>query len=77
MSCEKPTHPSVNNKTIEEAQRASGEALKQAYVLRRAEHWERSCEDCIGIEDGHHYCLIHGIVIKNADIMRCDEFEGA
>jgi hypothetical protein len=43
--------------------------------LRRAEHWERTCDDCNNQEEGKHYCLLHSITVKNMDIMRCEDFE--
>lgn len=54
----------------------SGQIAKAAgFRLANLEQGEKSCEYCIGIEDGHHYCLVLGEQLKNADIMRCDYFE--
>ena len=50
--------------------------FRESIDFRRAEHWEMSCEDCNGIEEGNHCCLVHSIQIKNAELMRCDRFEG-
>ena len=41
--------------------------------LRRAEHWESTCDDCAN-QEGRHYCLLHTIQIKNMDIMRCEDY---
>jgi len=39
--------------------------------LRRAEHDEPTCDDCVyQEEDGRHYCLLHTIQVKNMDIVR-------
>jgi hypothetical protein len=42
--------------------------------LRRAEHWEPTCDDCAN-QEGKHYCLLHSIHIRNMDLMRCGDFE--
>lgn len=51
------------------------EEFMKAAGFRRAEHWEQGCDSCGGLEEGAHYCLVLGVQIKNADIMRCDYFE--
>jgi len=42
-------------------------------VVRLAEHWERTCDDCVA-QEGRHYCLFLSRTIKNMDLMRCDSF---
>jgi hypothetical protein len=32
----------------------------------------KSCDTCESQEEGRHYCLLHGVVIKNMDIKRCE-----
>lgn len=41
--------------------------------IRRAEHWEGTCDDCQS-QEGRHYCLLHTIQVKNMDIMRCEDY---
>jgi len=53
----------------------TNEQFIKSIGFRRAEHWELDCPYCNGIEDGNHYCLVHSIPIKNAELMRCDSFE--
>ena len=33
-----------------------------------------SCEDCARVENAH-YCLLHSVEIKNANIHACDDWE--
>lgn len=36
--------------------------------------WGESCDNCTNQEDGGHYCLLHGIPVKNMDIVQCHEW---
>lgn len=42
--------------------------------LHFAEHWEATCDGCKA-QEGSHYCLLHSVLIKNMDIMTCDDIE--
>jgi hypothetical protein len=35
-----------------------------------------SCDFCIYQEEGKHFCLLHGVQIKNMDAVACGDFEG-
>uniref|UniRef100_A0A6H1ZFN6 Uncharacterized protein n=1 Tax=viral metagenome TaxID=1070528 RepID=A0A6H1ZFN6_9ZZZZ len=35
---------------------------------------KRCCDTCEGQEEGGHYCLIHGEVVKNMDLCACVEW---
>ena len=43
--------------------------------IRETEDFERSCDQCDCQEDGGHYCLLHGVQMKNMNIMTCDDWE--
>ena len=43
-------------------------------ILRRIKEDEKPCDDCDS-QEGHHYCLLRGMVVKNMDIMTCDDFK--
>jgi len=31
----------------------------------------KSCDTCES-QEGRHYCLLHGVMVKNMDMKRCD-----
>ena len=33
----------------------------------------KSCDECAS-QEGRHYCLLHGITLKNMDTIRCRDF---
>lgn len=32
---------------------------------------QKSCDHCVSQEEGRHYCLLHGVAVKNMDIKCC------
>ena len=42
-------------------------------VIRMAEHWEMTCDDCSS-QEGRHYCLLRSHQVSNMDLKRCDDF---
>ena len=44
------------------------------YGLTSAASWLDSCDWC-DCQEGRHYCLLHGIVVKNMDVTRCPNWE--
>ena len=34
----------------------------------------KSCDTCESQEEGRHYCLLHGVQVKNMDIVRCTDW---
>jgi len=41
--------------------------------MRPAEY-TKSCDFCRH-QEGRHYCLLHGTVVKNMDTVKCDEWQ--
>ena len=74
MSVKNPTGPCGLRKTDKAFAESSGAtcSAKIPPSLRMAEHWERTCDTCDSQEDSH-YCLLHSVMVKNMDIMRCDD----
>ena len=64
--------PANDNMTIEEFRKRYPRKIDMNF--RRAEHDEPTCDDCDS-QEGRHYCLLHGIQVKNMDLMRCGDFE--
>ena len=42
--------------------------------MKIASDISKSCEACSGLEDGGHYCLLHSITVKNADLHVCGDW---
>lgn len=42
--------------------------------IHEAEDHEGVCDECDSQEEGRHYCLLHGVEVKNMDIMTCDDW---
>lgn len=45
------------------------------YHLRFAAIWDGTCDGCKSQEEGRHYCLLHGITVRNMDLTTCDDWE--
>lgn len=45
-----------------------------AVRFRHVKDWLKSCDNC-NAQEGRHYCLLHGVQVKNMDIKRCKDFE--
>ncbi len=35
---------------------------------------KKSCDNCAA-QEGRHYCLLHGVQVKNMDAVRCEDWE--
>lgn len=49
--------------------------MSEEITLKEALNEEGSCINCSSCEEGGHYCLLHGISLKNADTWTCVDFE--
>ncbi len=51
--------------------------FENTIILRCIEpgEWWTSCDFCESQEEGGHYCLLHGIFVKNMDRKRCNDWK--
>lgn len=43
--------------------------------LLPASDWLVSCDNCVAQEEGRHYCLLHGRVMRDMDTVTCEDWE--
>ena len=51
----------------------TGGSMDKRITLRRAKRWDVSCDNCDG-QEGGHYCLLHGLTVRNMDTKTCAEW---
>ncbi len=61
-----------SNETMRRWKLRAAETMRPKLLLATA---QKSCDGCAA-QEGRHYCLLHGVQIKNMDAVRCADWEG-
>ena len=43
--------------------------------IYKADNPDETCDQCDSQEEGRHYCLLHGVEVKNMDLMTCADWQ--
>lgn len=48
-------------------------AKTKKLILRKSKN-NKSCDNCQAQEEGGHYCLLHTKILKNMNIIYCEDY---